>query len=89
MPPSRPAESLSFLAQTFRDLRYLSTAMSGPDEWLETVLKCKYLEESDIKELCEMVKVLLMEGKLKYNSEGAERVREENRRSSAPPATVA
>lgn len=33
----------------------------GPEEWLETVLKCKYLEEAEIKELCEMVKVLLME----------------------------
>lgn len=44
--------------------------MSGPDEWLEMVLKCKYLEEKDIKELCEMVKVLLMEGKLQ--GEGVE-----------------
>ncbi len=51
-------------------LRYLPTTMSGPDEWLETVLKCKYLEEKDIKELCEMVKVLLMEGKLQ--GEGVE-----------------
>lgn len=35
----------------------------GPDEWLEIVLKCKYLDEPDIKQLCEMVKTLLMEGK--------------------------
>ncbi|KAJ3207869.1 Protein phosphatase methylesterase 1 [Entophlyctis luteolus] len=27
----------------------------GPDEWLETVRKCEYLPEPDIKKLCEMV----------------------------------
>ncbi|KAJ3114121.1 hypothetical protein HDU96_002542 [Phlyctochytrium bullatum] len=32
-----------------------------PDEWLETVKKCQYLPEPDIKKLCDMVKELLME----------------------------
>ncbi|KAI9139631.1 Metallo-dependent phosphatase-like protein [Paraphysoderma sedebokerense] len=35
--------------------------MAGPDEWLETVRKCQYLPEPDIKRLCEMVKDILME----------------------------
>lgn len=30
--------------------------MGNPDEWLETVRKCEYLPENDIKKLCEMVK---------------------------------
>lgn len=34
----------------------------GPDAWLEEVIKCKYLPENDMKQLCEMVKELLMEG---------------------------
>ncbi|KAI8809335.1 Metallo-dependent phosphatase-like protein [Cladochytrium replicatum] len=35
--------------------------MGGPDEWLETIKKCQYLPEPDIKQLCDMVKELLME----------------------------
>ncbi|KAG2198982.1 Metallo-dependent phosphatase [Mucor mucedo] len=35
--------------------------MGTPDEWLDTVRKCEYLPEQDIKKLCEMVKELLME----------------------------
>lgn len=35
--------------------------MTGPDEWLETVKKCQSLTESEMKQLCEMVKELLME----------------------------
>ncbi|CAO3589079.1 unnamed protein product [Absidia cylindrospora] len=35
--------------------------MGNPEEWLETVRKCEYLPEKDIKKLCEMVKELLME----------------------------
>lgn len=35
--------------------------MAGPDEWLETILKCKFLPEADLKQLCELVKTLLME----------------------------
>jgi serine/threonine-protein phosphatase PP1-1 len=34
----------------------------GPDEWLEMARQCKYLPESDMKRLCEMVKECLMEG---------------------------
>ena len=34
--------------------------MGNPDEWLETVRKCEYLPEHDIKKLCEMVKSLLL-----------------------------
>lgn len=33
----------------------------GPPEWLELVRQCKYLPETDIKKLCEMVKDILME----------------------------
>ena len=29
--------------------------MGNPDEWLETIRKCEYLPEQDIKKLCEMV----------------------------------
>ncbi|KAJ3388177.1 Protein phosphatase methylesterase 1 [Lobulomyces angularis] len=35
--------------------------MGGPEQWLETIKQCKILEEQDIKQLCEMVKDLLME----------------------------
>jgi hypothetical protein len=35
--------------------------MGAPDEWLETLRKCQYLPEKDIKQLCDMVKELLME----------------------------
>ncbi|OZJ05243.1 Serine/threonine-protein phosphatase ppe1 [Bifiguratus adelaidae] len=35
--------------------------MGNSEEWLETVRKCQYLPEADIKKLCEMVKELLME----------------------------
>ncbi|KAK9471155.1 Metallo-dependent phosphatase-like protein [Dipodascopsis tothii] len=35
--------------------------MAGPDEWLETVKKCQYLPENEMKQLCEIVKELLME----------------------------
>jgi len=31
------------------------------DKWVEHVKQCKYLEESDLKDLCEMVKELLLE----------------------------
>ena len=34
--------------------------MGNTDEWLETVRKCEYLPEHDIKKLCEMVKSLLL-----------------------------
>lgn len=33
----------------------------GPDEWLETIKKCQALTENEMKQLCEMVKELLME----------------------------
>lgn len=35
---------------------------AGPDEWLEQAKQCKYLPESDMKKLCEIVKECLMEG---------------------------
>lgn len=34
----------------------------GPDAWLEQVKQCKFLPEADMKQLCEIVKELLMEG---------------------------
>ena len=37
---------------------------AGPDEWLEQAKQCKYLPESDMKRLCEIVKECLMEGEL-------------------------
>lgn len=36
---------------------------AGPDEWLEQARQCKYLPETDMKRLCEIVKEHLMEGK--------------------------
>ncbi|KAI9849998.1 MAG: sporulation-induced protein [Thelocarpon superellum] len=33
----------------------------GPDEWLEQARQCKYLPETDMKRLCEIVKECLME----------------------------
>lgn len=35
---------------------------SGLDEWLEEAKQCHYLPERVMKELCEMVKEVLMEG---------------------------
>lgn len=40
------------------------TAGAGLDEWLEQAKQCRYLPEPVMKELCEMVKEVLMEGKL-------------------------
>lgn len=37
---------------------------SGLDEWLEEAKQCHYLPERVMKELCEKVKEILMEGKL-------------------------
>jgi len=34
---------------------------SGVDSWLETAKQCKYLPESDLKKLCEIVRELLLE----------------------------
>lgn len=35
--------------------------MGNPKEWVETLRQCKYLAEQDLKELCELVKELLLE----------------------------
>lgn len=35
---------------------------AGLDEWLEEAKQCHYLPESVMKQLCEMVKEVLMEG---------------------------
>lgn len=37
---------------------------AGPDEWLEAAKDCKYLSEPHMKQLCEMVKEFMMEGKV-------------------------
>lgn len=42
------------------------TPGSGLDEWLEQAKQCRYLPEPVMKELCEMVKEVLMEGMLKF-----------------------
>jgi serine/threonine-protein phosphatase PP1-1 len=39
------------------------TPSSSLDEWLEEAKQCHYLPEPVMKELCEMVKEVLMEGK--------------------------
>ena len=39
------------------------TSSAGLDEWLEEAKQCHYLPESVMKELCEMVKEVLMEGR--------------------------
>lgn len=36
---------------------------AGPDEWLEAAKNCKYLSEYHMKQLCEIVKEFMMEGK--------------------------
>lgn len=45
------------------------TPGAGLDEWLEEAKQCHYLPESVMKELCEIVKEVLMEGR---SSAGAE-----------------
>jgi len=35
--------------------------MGNPDVWIDTLKNCKYLPEADLKELCELVKELLLE----------------------------
>lgn len=37
---------------------------AGIDEWLEEAKQCHYLPEAVMKQLCEMVKEVLMEGAL-------------------------
>lgn len=37
---------------------------AGLDEWLEEAKQCHYLPEAVMKQLCEMVKEVLMEGML-------------------------
>lgn len=37
---------------------------AGLDEWLEEAKQCHYLPERAMKELCEKVKEILMEGEL-------------------------
>lgn len=39
----------------------MSVSSRGVDDWLETVKKCQSLTENEMKQLCEMVKELLME----------------------------
>lgn len=39
------------------------TAGAGLDEWLEEAKQCHYLPEPVMKELCEIVKEVLMEGR--------------------------
>jgi hypothetical protein len=44
---------------------------AGPDEWLEAAKDCKYLSEPHMKQLCEIVKEYMMEGKLLSNQDVA------------------
>lgn len=45
---------------------------AGLDEWLEEAKQCHYLPEAVMKQLCEMVKEVLMEGVLSQPSDGFE-----------------
>ena len=42
---------------------------AGPDEWLEAAKDCKYLSEQHMKQLCEIVKEYMMEGKRSVGSD--------------------
>lgn len=44
---------------------------AGPDEWLEAAKDCKYLSEQHMKQLCEIVKEYMMEGKRRVRSDSA------------------
>lgn len=41
---------------------------AGPDEWLEAAKNCKYLSEHHMKQLCEVVKEYMMEGRASSNT---------------------
>lgn len=43
---------------------------AGLDEWLEEAKQCHYLPEAVMKQLCEMVKEVLMEGALSQSGNG-------------------
>ena len=47
--------------QTYSSNLLDKMAGKGPDEWLERIKKCQSLTENEMKQLCEMVKELLME----------------------------
>lgn len=42
---------------------------AGLDEWLEEAKQCHYLPEAVMKQLCEMVKEVLMEGALQAEAQ--------------------
>lgn len=44
---------------------------AGLDEWLEEAKQCHYLPERAMKELCEKVKEILMEGELAAGAVGS------------------
>lgn len=46
------------------------TPGAGLDEWLEEAKQCHYLPESVMKQLCEMVKEVLMEGMTSSGDDG-------------------
>lgn len=45
---------------------------AGPDEWLEAAKNCKYLSEYHMKQLCEIVKEYMMEGRRHFSPEAQE-----------------
>ncbi|EWC45676.1 hypothetical protein DRE_05237 [Drechslerella stenobrocha 248] len=59
--PRRPSTDPSTTGQMSVGEGGSSSGGGGPDEWLEMAKKCKYLPESDMKRLCELVKECLME----------------------------
>jgi len=61
--PRRTRRTMSSQAKVPKPGPAKLTARAGLDEWLEQAKQCKYLPESAMKQLCEMVKECLMEGK--------------------------
>lgn len=49
------------------------TPGAGLDEWLEEAKQCHYLPEAVMKQLCEMVKEVLMEGTFSFRRRDDER----------------
>ena len=69
------------------------TPNAGLDEWLEEAKQCHYLPERAMKELCEMVKEVLMDGEpilagTQPHSNKADRTPESNIQPVCTPVTV-
>lgn len=61
-PPPRPPLQIIAMANIPKPGPASLRPGAGLDEWLEEAKQCHYLPESVMKQLCEMVKEVLMEG---------------------------